>query len=555
MQIIWEITGYYERLTNDRETVLPTSLENLFTDFRAIATHQKRHHLPAVHQSFGLDFLPVNSVTHLMQQTLGRSPLLADQTLRPFIQNPSNLTSQQFRYQFITTQLSKNFAINLASDDSQIPQDFGDRYTGIYSIELKNTSSSTIQSIRTEAKNSLIQFVRDEQIEVINLALRSQNTELFSIPLAKSCTAWIKLTELHQNLQQAIKILRNKLDNIAITEPVQKLINDYRAKYPELVIISDRIPDLTTTKIKPKTEIKIGKGKDIHRKMLQEIIANAQKFLLICSYRLEDREILKMIVQKSQQIPIWILTDFSKEVQDRVDDNMKGQREVNPGYVNSDLKKEDCLRMLSKAGVGFRSGNFHLKTYISEQFAYLGSCNLTGGSLERNGEAGMLWQNTPEHQFLIDYFRYLWTHETIAQAIPSPIGFRNESLKNSIGSRPLNDRLLDHHAFKNDLSNSLKRFTGQKIHIYTRNFHPLSSQLNLLSNPRNPIFYGNYNNTNLRSTKIPNLHAKIIIIGSQVAYIGSQDLAFRHNSLIELTYKTTDSEEIKIITQQIQNLH
>ena len=262
-----------------------------------------------------------------------------------------------------------------------------------------------------------------------------------------------------------------------------------------------------------------------------------------------------MITEKSVRIPIWILTDFSNEVQDRVDSNMDGQRESDPKYADSDLKKIKCLRILSKAGVGFRSGNFHLKTYISEQSAYLGSCNLTGGSLERNGEGGMLWKNTSEHQFLVEYFRYLWTHQTTSQSIPSPIGFRYESLEKVSGSPPQSDRFLDHYVFKKDLSNSLKKFSGQEIWIYTRNFQPLSPQLNLLTNHRNRIFYGSYNATNLQAKQIPNLHAKIIIIGGQVAYIGSQDFAFSPNPFLDLTYKTTDPQEIRLIAQQIKNLH
>ena len=490
MQIFWEVTGYYERLADDGQTIAKTSLANLLTDLRAIATDQKRYHLPSVHQSFGLNFLPVNAMTHLMQQTSGRSPLLADQTLRPFIQNPSDLKSQQFQYRFVSNQPTRNFTKKLASDDPQIPSDFGDRCEGTYQVLLRKTSNSIIQKVQAEAVTNLNQFIKTEPVAVINLALRSRNPELFAIPLPNDCTAWIQPIELHRALQRTIHILRNEstndFPNDDLTETVEKLIKAYRAKYPEPVIISDRIPNLTITNITPRTDIKIGRG--IHRQTLEELIANAQKFLLICSYRLEDQAIVQMIAEKSKKIPIWILTDFSNDVQDRVDSNMDDQRErreSDPKYANSDLKKRKCLGMLSKAGLGFRSGNFHLKTYISEQSAYLGSCNLTGGSLERNGEAGMLWKNTSEHQFLIEYFRYLWTHQTTSQSIPSPIGFRDESLEKVSGSPPQSDIFLDHHAFKQDLSLSLQRFAGQEIRIYTRTFEP--PQSNLLTNPRNRI--------------------------------------------------------------------
>ena len=65
MQIFWEVTGYYERLADDGRTVAQTSLANLLTDCRAIATDQKRYHLPAVHQSFGLNFLPERGTSEL----------------------------------------------------------------------------------------------------------------------------------------------------------------------------------------------------------------------------------------------------------------------------------------------------------------------------------------------------------------------------------------------------------------------------------------------------------------------------------------------------------
>ena len=69
------------------------------------------------------------------------------------------------------------------------------------------------------------------------------------------------------------------------------------------------------------------------------------------------------------------------------------------------------------------------------------------------------------------------------------------------------------------------------------------------------IYFGNRNYTRLPAIPITNLHAKIIVIGSQVAYIGSQDFAFRPNPLLDLTYKTTNPQEIELITQQIKNLH
>ena len=552
MYIVWEVAGYYERFADEGEALSQTSLVSLFTDLRVIATQQKRHSLSTFHQSFGLNFLPVNTLTHLIHKTSRRSPLLAEQTLYPQIQNPESLLSQKLQCRFVTTQLIENFAINLKHDDVEIPDNFIDRYVSSYRIKLGDVSNALTQDIQIHAINELEQFVKNHPVEVLNFALSSINPKLFSIPLSNGFIAWLDLNDLEASLQQALQILRNTEETALLSEFAQELVNAYRIKYPCKQIIGDDIPDLVSMDA-PSTDIKIGRG--IHRQTLEELIFNARQFLLICSYRLEDEAIVEMIVEKSRQIPVWILTDFSNEVQDRVDANMDGTREAEQEYANADRKKRECLRMLSRANLGFRSGNFHLKTYISDQSAYLGSCNLTGGSLERNGEAGMLWHSTPEHAFLVKYFRYLWTSKANAQVIPSPLGFRTESLENSMTPAPINNCLLDQAAYKVDLTNSLRRFAGQEIRIYSRNFQPLSPQLNLLSPTRSRIFYGNHNATGLQAKQIFNLHAKIVIIGSHVAYIGSQDFSFRHNPFIDLTYKTTNFQEIEVISHQARNLY
>lgn len=559
VKIIWEVMGYYERVLEDSTAIAQTSVSDLLTDLRTIATYHKQHHLPQVHQSFGLGFLPINTIPDLIQQTSGCSPILTDQVLRPVVRDPNQLKPQRFRYQFVTTGLDKNFKIQIKPEDDQIPRNFVyHRCDGSYEIELSKIKNPIIETIKNEAIDHLRQLIKNQPIEVINFALTSKTPDIFTISLPNDCTAWIKTNKLNKSFQQAIEILRNQTENDASSETIERLINAYRAKYPKPIVISDRIPDLQVTNTAPKKDILVTKGthRNIsHRNIIESLINNAQKFLLICSYRLEDQGIIEMISERSKTIPIWILTDFNRDVQDRVDQNMEGQIKVNSEYINSDQKKQKCLRILSRANIGFRSGKFHIKTYISDKSAYLGSCNLTGGSLGRNSEAGMIWQNTQEHQDLIHYFRYLWQFQTSSQSIPSPTGFRTESLERVNQSFPNSNYFLNYHEFKKDLSTSLSRYRNECVRIYTRNFWPLPTDIHLLNNSRNCIFYGAYNHSKIQATQINNLHAKIIIIGSQVAYIGSQDCAFSYNPLLELTYKTTNPEEVKQITQEAKHLH
>lgn len=558
VKIILEVMGYYERFLEDGTEIPRTSLDSLIHDLRVISTHQKYYHIGTVQKLFGLDFLPIQAVTDLIQKASEQSPLLTDQMLRPLVKKSQNFNLNRFSYRFVTQNLEpKNFRIPLDDQNPTIPENFShyDRHPGVYKLDLeKYAKSSTLQAIRNESIHNLEQFIHNKTSDFIEIFLNGATQNQVSIPLPKNCTAIMDIDELEPTLRSALNVLQGQADDKAASQPVLSLIQQYRDHYPEPIFLDDRIPNLKPENSPQKAQIVIGTGN--HRHILEDLITKAKKFLLICSYRLEDIRILELIAEKSKSIPVWILTDFRNNVQDRVDSYIDNFRDIDDAYIHSDLKKVECLIALSEANLGFRSGNFHLKTYISEQSAYLGSCNLTGGSLGRNGEAGMIWHQTSEHQFLIDYFRYLWDAETDEKAIPSRIGFQTESIeKISDTLIPESDLFLDNHAFKVNLSQSLRKFNGEPIRIYTRNFSPLSPQFNLLKSSATQVFYGAHNNTGLQASKINNLHAKIILIGSQVAYIGSQDCAFAHSPLIDLTYKTTNSQEIQQIYQAIQNLH
>ena len=213
----------------------------------------------------------------------------------------------------------------------------------------------------------------------MHIALKPLSSDFsISLPLSNNCTALVQLRELPTDLQQAIKYLR-KPQRQELTEQVQSIVRAYRARYSQTIPNSRDIPNLSVANNSGTTEFVIGKR--ISRATIENLITNAKKFLMICSYRIEDPAIAQMLARKAQEIPIWILTEFNDNVQNRVDANMVGRVEVDPEYANSDRQKRECLLILRDAGLIFRGGNFHVKSYISENSAYLGSCNLTGGSL------------------------------------------------------------------------------------------------------------------------------------------------------------------------------
>lgn len=87
------------------------------------------------------------------------------------------------------------------------------------------------------------------------------------------------------------------------------------------------------------------------------------------------------------------MIDLNNDVLDRIDMNMEGKIDYEDDYVEFDCKKKECLCLFVILGVFICSGFFYLKCYIMEKSLYMGFCNLMGGSLECNGEVGIIWKN------------------------------------------------------------------------------------------------------------------------------------------------------------------
>jgi hypothetical protein len=549
MKVICELKGTFERLTADNSMPQQTSLSTLVNDLRAIATSQGHHHIHPIHQSFGLDFLPQTTLKHLLKQVEGRSPFLTSTLLKPVYDN-FNSSQTVYNYRFFTPNLS----LNLSPDNPQIPNWSGERCESIYNLVIsENTIDPILKTIRQEA---LTLFNQKTSLEIIKSALRSPTN--FAIPVVLSngnhVMIWLQFEDLDPEIQEAILILTHEQESNLISPTAQQLVNEYKHTYS--ISSHQNLPELT---ISPNEstyqEFVIGRKK--HRQVLENMINSAEQFLAIASFRLEDELIIPLISQKAKELPqgVWILTDLGSDVLDRIDTNMEGK--IEHDYAESDRRKKECLRLLAASGASIRSGLFHVKFYITEKSAYLGSCNLTGGSLERNGEAGIVWHNTTEHHQLFQQFCYLWNKQTTEEIIPSPQGIVSKGLPNHF-SLSRCQGFLNSSNYKKDLTNALQEFASNpqgKISIYTRNFHPTPEQEEMLQYLPYTIFYGYRNNSDLQARPIENLHAKIVLLGTQVAYIGSQDFAFGRKSNHDLTYKITDKNTIEKIIQLSYNLN
>ena len=535
--------------------------------------------LGLLRQFFGLEFLPQPVLISVLKlanavATVGELyEVQSSQLLHPI---SSNLTEQQastYSYQFITAE----FTLNLTPDDPQLPATWSEDNLSqdrIYEIYLDNPhypglSSDLVNQIWQQANQ---QWQAMPATEIIHKNLQSIDSTCFRIIKEPTAEIWLELQDLSIECREAIASLRQQQsihdpDLSTLSESASSLIQQYRAKYNIPANRSRQLEHLAIDETaRANSGLAIGRSDRTNRFALEYIITNAQQFLLISSYIIEDESITQLICQKSQDLSqgVWILTDLRDEVVDCLDVQVADNTKRSEVYRRSDELKKVCLQMLLDANIPIRSGASHLKAIISEQAAYLGSCNLTPGSLSRNIEAGIVFKHNSALNKLLNLFRNFWQQRSRDDVIPDS-NLRRFELRSVQRYHSSNyehwqsDSLLTPRQYQQDLMEQLRNFRGE-VQIYSRSFHPDLENTELLDSPLIKVklfvdsaFPPNVRLKNLNIELIPNLHAKVTVIGEQVAYIGGVNFNFKFKalSLADVMYKLTDAKSIAQIRQTL----
>ena len=569
MKVQCQLQGTFHRILLSGTESMPVSLVDLIREVQVQAVENRRRSPQLLRQSFGLNFLSEPVLINLLQQAQGverESELYQVPSLQLLHKVTSNLTLQgakTYRYQFTSPEAT----FNLTPDNPQIPtwvsSDSGQ--PGNYTVTLEQPDypglSHDFASHLWLQAQSYWQTLPD--IQKIHLALQSLDIVNYKVhqPQTPHLQIWISLQDLSLDLRAAITFLRlGEGDTSVLSEAVKLLVQQYQVTH-RLPIV--RLPkQLSPDSIPPAQDLVIGRRNS--RSILKQIISTARNFLLISSYVIEDEDLTELICRKSQELPqgVWILTDLRNEVIDRIDIQVADNVSLPEKYRRSTQRKKACLRMLLDANIPIRSGAFHLKTYISEQYAYLGSCNLTGGSLDFNIEAGIISRNTSVHSQLINLFRQFWQQHSRDEVLPvsnldgfclrSVHGFSDEQYE----SYP---NLLTPSQYQRDLIEELKSFKGQ-VQIYSRSFQPSLEIKQYLIKLDVRVFvaqrYTNHDSI-FDGEILDNLHTKITLLGNKVAYVGGINFNFDSSalSLKDLMYKTNNPKEVTQIRQKIASIH
>ncbi|TVP62617.1 MAG: hypothetical protein EA343_10385 [Nodularia sp. (in: Bacteria)] len=566
MKLQIQLSGTFHRLLLSGTNTTPTSLDDLMREVQAVATQNRRRTPQLLRQSFGLDFIPETVLINLCKQVqinVNQSELYqipALKLLQPIKSQLNHQIANTYDYEFT----SREGNLKLTPDDPQIPiftKNISEE-SGIYSITIEQPNYPGLDNKFTQ---KIWKYSKDywhdlPKVEKIKYVLSSRDINKFCINY-QQVKIWISIQELSLDLRTAITFLRlNQESQISsLSTSVRLLVEEYQSKYKYQPI---NIPDKLQPNafLNPKNGFLIRSAKN--RSIIQKIIKDAQQFLLISSYIIEDEELTELIFEKSSQLPqgVWILTDLRNEILDRIDEQISGNISLPEQYQITDERKKTCLKMLLNANIPIRSGAFHLKTYISEQYAYLGSCNLTRGSLDFNKEAGIIVSNNLLHQPLIDLFHQFWQKRSRYEVIPDHNinGFRWRSLLYSNQEQYAKyPSFLTPSQYQRDLIKNLMVFRGQ-VKIYSRSFQPSAEIATYLRLLDSNIFIDSrmsVKNQNFNIHRINNLHAKVTILGNQVAYIGGINFNFRDLNFHDLMYKTNDKREISQIISQLPSLH
>jgi len=540
MKIEWQLTGVFKRIQENPEQ--PLELSQLVDKIQAIAHQQHYHSLPYIQSNFGLDVLSESTLLNFLPSSPYLIPTL--KLLHPSSKPKVDLPIKRFEYSFSSNKI--NFPLN--PDDPQLPIWINSEIQGKYTLSITSSSDPQTQAKWEEVQQLVKKLL---PVDIINQALKSSDHLSLQWQFSSNLVAILRISELPVHFREVIAALRLKKDATQLSPDAQSLITTYHRKFSRNIQIEPPLNSIS--EVDPRKSLLMGKNNN--RKGLEMIINEAQEFLLISSYRIEDQSITNLIAQKAASLKqgVWILSDYGNQVLNRIDPRVDSSDE----YEKSDLKKKECLRILARSGAYIRSGNFHLKTYISENHAYLGSCNLTGGSLDFNPEAGMVWTNDPQHQQLIQIFSHHWRSLATDMITPSLNGITRTSIDNIAKTDQNQPNFLNARAYERDIKQELLKLPKQsQIKIYTRNFEPSPTIQELLKHKNYKIYYGSFQNSQLTTHLIPNLHAKITILGKQCAYIGGINFAFTHQShpLHDLMYKTTDSAVIEQIESNLYKI-
>ena len=362
MKLEIQLTGTFNRISIDFEATEAEAItpEQWMRSHFAVATQVRQRSPSLLRQKFGMNFLSESSIERLLQQT-HQAEAIENSDLIPLWLQPLEAIEAKpilYRYEFV----SEEAKIQLQPDDPQLPNWDTDNITGAYEIAVEgNTYSGVSQTwlnnIWLQVKQKWENYSNSDRLQI---ALQSPDSKEFSFYLSDISRVKVSIQSNHltPEMKEAISFLRQqKTDLESLSDAAVELVSQYQTE-GTATPIDLPLPEKITPKASSPNQHQFVIGKRISRQAIEELISQAEQFLFISSYIIEDRNITELICQKATTLPqgVWLLTDLRDEVIDAIDTQVEDIPRSREAYQHSDDKKAQCLKLLLNAGVRIRGG-------------------------------------------------------------------------------------------------------------------------------------------------------------------------------------------------------
>lgn len=550
----YRLQGIFERRPASREAG-PVSLQELVSASTQLALGHWEPSVARLHRAYGWDFLRIRHIrSHLAQsgwRTGPVAPVIAPRgaKLNSLFPGFFDVEHQTYAYQFRPLEPELPL-ITLDAADARLPTTWQtgfseDGWLELASADLPTDSANALES---QVVSLLVRAGRGNWLGM--LETWQPGLEALCLPLSPHVEAllpwtdavvpaWVQMvvavlapcepTEFQRRLTLARGTVGwdERLESWLLQTGSEKR----RAQIGERFVASAMVPEPDFLALR-NSSLPAWFLEREFAGPLRRLISQAQRFLFVGSFVIEDIEAAGWLAQKAEHMPgrVWVMCDLKEAFQDHLDALLAGRLDPTDRRFELHRKKWESLRILLRSPAQVRWVNGHLKAYMSEREALFGSANLAPRSLRGNLESYLRFEDAESLRALYQTMATLWHYHSEAKVYRPGTGTglvlesiatgdRNEAfLRSPVGKGPF----MDHTVYATRVIQDLRQ-ARKSVHAL---LYSVSGDSILLKRGKRSL----ERIIGVDSRRVPEgetrvysvnaCHAKIVVIDRRIVYMG-----------------------------------
>ncbi|MEB3186185.1 MAG: hypothetical protein VKP72_01960 [bacterium] len=564
------------------------SLQELLAQSTHAALDNHDRTLARMHVRHGWTFLQRGQLRNLLRYrpaTAGQVPPLlsgASHQLNPYFPGYFEASVRQFDHTFRPT-WSGIGSFNLDRDDPRIPIEWsgGDTLPGSLVIGQQELADHGLNRLRARIEQFMARLDERSWLDILGGWNRVDSYATIALePGVALAVPWTH-PEVPGWVRRLAALLEiDRMDHMAENLAAARHDPGWRRGHQDWLLATlrglERIrcleamgaatfanPPLSPTVAIERPELVVERGTG---RRITSVIREARQFLIVASFVIEDLDTARMIAQKAREMPgcVFVMCDLKETFESHLEALLGLRRGSTPEIPALFRLKWECLQVLLESPAQVRHMSGHLKAYMNEHEGLFGSANLTPGSLYRNLESMLSFQDEAGLRDLFASLAWVWHHRTAARLVRPDAGTGlsrhdlgdrdrpSENLPGPVGY------FLDPQSYEQHVRNEL-RGCRKSIHVLS---YSLSSN-NVFMRERKPeqergkkirrLIGANNVDTSVKNDsirKLNNMHAKIVAIDGNVGFLGG--INEPGNDFFDLMYRIEDRELVQRLVQIVE---